>query len=149
MAAEANFSRTPGGRVPSGGVGTEATTRRKLLNPPLEGAGDTTSPAPIKTHQGELALESGGKEEVSTGAQPGSTEGGETGVGRRGGLLGGSSKPLSASSALIQILIDDRIAMRVAKEAIENIIFKLHIEDRSGLAIALCELNHSLAGGVR
>ena len=147
MAAEANLSRTPGSGRQTG-VGTEATTRRKLLYPPLSGPGDPTSPGPT-THQGELALEAGGKVEVSTGAQPGSTEVGETGVGRRGGLPGGTAKPLSASSVLIQILTDDRKAMRTAKIAIEAIILNLHIEDRSGLAIALCELNHALAGGVR
>ena len=144
--AKAKQSCTPGGGSGVGGVGTEATARRKLAILPLHGSGDALSPEPLKTHQGESALENGRR---LTGAQPGSTEVGETGVGRRGGLPGGSEKPLSASAALIDILIDDRTAMRAAKLAIENIILKLHIEDRGELAVALCELNYALAGGVR
>lgn len=54
--------------------------------------------------------------------------------------------PLS-SSILIALLADHREAMRDIKEAAEAVILKLHIEDRTDLALALCKLSHVLKGG--
>jgi hypothetical protein len=57
-----------------------------------------------------------------------------------------SGAPLS-SSILIAIIADHRAAALGAKDAIESIILKLHVEDRTDLAIALCTLTHVLKGG--
>lgn len=126
MGAQANFRSTPGsGRS---GVGTEATTRRKFLNPPLRGSGDPTSPDPSK----KLALRPRGV--IMTG---GCNAGDDV---ERGTAQGARKLGAPHSSPLIAALAD-------AKDALEFALPKLHIEDRMNLAVALCRLTHVLRGG--
>lgn len=139
----------PGSGLPLGGGGTEAPSRSNLrdveVNPPL-GAGESfpiqsgsprTTPAPLSS---ELALRP--RSGIMTGGCPG--DGWERG--EAGSLKSGA--PQSSASLLAAELANHRRAMRHAKDAIEAIILKLHIEDRTDLAVALCELTHVLNGGV-
>jgi hypothetical protein len=152
-------SHVPGSGLPEGG-GTEAPSRSNLevskFYPPLHGAeesrhslskpDDGTAPpghssAPLSE---ELALRPCSRDIKTGGCQAG--DGWERGDEARGGLKSGT--PSTSSSLLISELANHRRAMRHAKEAIEAVILKLHIEDRSDLAYALCELSHVLNGGL-
>jgi hypothetical protein len=121
MPAEARESRTPGRGLSDVGDGTEATTRRKLSVTP-----------------DSLALHPGGA--IKTG---GSTAGDVQGAGET--VDGGSESRAPINTSLLTY----QAVMRKVKRAAEALLPKVDIELRADLAIAICEMNHILRGGVR
>lgn len=158
MANQERDTQLPGSGHPLGGGGAEAPSRSNLevsKYPPLYGAEESRhslskpdgvvppdhSSAPLSE---ELALRPCSRDIETGGCHSG--DGWERGEEARGGLKSGA--PSTSTSLLIAELSNHRRAMRHAKEAIEAVIMKLHIEDRSALAYALCDLTYVLNGGL-
>lgn len=129
---------TQGCRVPDG-EGTDATALRKLHGGSLSsqqlGADSTSAPSSNQ----QLALRSRG------GIRTGGCGSGGVERGTARGSLEYGAPP--STSTWIAVLADHREALRDMSAAVEAIILKLHIEDRTELALALCKAGYVLKGG--